>query len=357
MTVQSVWREEEPLFARLRHQKKPLVLYGMGDGADKLISVLAQYDLRPAGIFASDEFVRGQNFHGLPVLTYAQAKERFGAMCVLVSFGTERPEVLARIRALTQEQEVYAPHLPLFGVALFDEAFTAAHDSELLAAADVWADKFSRQVYENYLAYLWTGKPQYLWAAESPRDAAWRLLNLQENEVYLDLGAYDGDTVRDFLRLTDGRYQEIWALEPDPKNYCKLVINCGNLRAFHALPLAIWSQDGSLPFAGRAGRNSAIKADAEGKTAAVSLDGLWRGDMTAPPTMIKFDVEGAEEQALLGAAKLLAAIKPKLALAAYHRTEDIYRLPLLLMQLNPAYRLYLRHHPYIPGWETNIYAL
>lgn len=357
MAVRLVWREEELLWARLKRLAKPLVLYGMGDGADKLLSALAQYGLRPAGIFASDEFVRGQSFHGLPVLTYAQARERFGAMCVLVSFGTERPEVLARIRALTQEQEVYAPHLPLFGGALFDGAFTAAHESDLLAAAEVWADEPSRRVYENYLAYLCTGKPQYLWAAESPRDAAWRLLDLHDNEVYLDLGAYDGDTVRDFLRLTNGAYNQIWALEPDQKNYRKLAANCGDLRDFHALPLAVWSEGGSLPFAGRAGRNSALKADAAGETAVVSLDGLWQDEMNVPPTVIKFDVEGAEEQALLGAARLLAERKPKLALAAYHRTEDIYRLPLLLKRLNPAYRLYLRHHPYIPGWETNIYAL
>ncbi len=355
--MRPIWRVEEPFFARLRQMKKPLVLYGMGDGADKLLAALAQYGLPPAGLFASDEFVRGQSFHGLPVLTYAQARECFGAMCVLVSFGTERPEVLARIRDIMREQEVYAPHLPLFGGALFDAAFTAAHESELLAAADVWADEPSRRVYANYLAYLWTGRPQYLFAAESPRDDAWRLLDLQADEVYLDLGAYDGDTVRDFLRLTDSRYKEIWALEPDTKNYRKLLANCGGLRDLHALPLAIWSEGGSLPFAGRAGRNSALKAGAAGETAVDSLEGLWRDEMTAPPTLIKFDVEGAEEPALLGAARLLAERKPKLALAAYHRTEDIYRLPLLLQRLNPAYRLYLRHHPYIPGWETNIYAL
>ncbi len=352
-----IWREEEPLFARLKQLKKPLVLYGMGDGADKLFSALAQYDLQPAGVFASDEFVRGQSFRGFPVLTYAQAKARFGDMCVLISFGTERPEVLSRIRGIMQEQEVYAPHLPLFGGALFDAAFAAAHEAELLAAADVWADEPSRRVYENYLAYLWTGRPQYLFAAASPRGDAWRLLDLQADEVYLDLGAYDGDTVRDFLRLTAGRYREIWALEPDAKNFRKLLANCGDLTDCHALPLAVWSRGGSLPFAGRAGRNSALQAGAAGAAQAVSLDELWRDEMTAPPTLIKFDVEGAEEQALLGASGLLAAHKPKLALAAYHRTEDIYRLPLLLKRLNPAYRLYLRHHPYIPGWETNIYAL
>lgn len=355
--MRPVWQEEPSLWERLQSVQKPLVLYGMGDGADKLFAALGELGLAPAGVFASDDFVRGQSCHGLPVLTYDEAKRRFGAMCVLVSFGSERPEVLARIRAIMREQEVYAPHLPLFGGALFDAAFVAAHAAELDAAAELWADAGSREVWRHYLAYLWTGRPAELFAAESPREAAWRLLDIRDDEVYLDLGAYDGDTVRAFLQTTGGRYREIWALEPDCKNFRKLQNSCGGLRDLHVLRAAVWQRSGSLPFAGRAGRNSALQEGAAEQTPALSLDELWQRQMTLPPTLLKFDIEGAEEQALRGASRLLAEIKPRLALAAYHRTEDIFRLPLLLRKLNPAYRLYLRHHPYIPGWETNIYAI
>ena len=141
---------------------KPLVLYGMGDGADKLLNQLAARQLEPAGIFASDEFVRGQSFAGMPVLTYAEAKQRLGNMIVLVCFGTEQPEVLANINQIASEQELYAPHLPLFGNTLADEAFWQQNRQRLAAAAEIWADAASRAVDINYLYYMWTGRVDFL---------------------------------------------------------------------------------------------------------------------------------------------------------------------------------------------------
>ena len=71
---------------------------------------------------------------------------------------------------------------------------------------------------------------------------------------------------------------------------------------------------------------------------------------------VKADVEGADYETLLGMKNTLKA-KPKLNFAAYHRTEDIFRLPLLIHALNPTYRIFLRHHPYIPAWDTNLYCI
>ncbi len=346
-------------------QNKPLVLYGMGDGADKLLRQLERLHLQPAGIFASDQFVRGQNFAGLPVLTYAEAKGRFGEMLVLICFGTEQPDVLANIAKIAAEQELYAPHLPLFGSTLADEAFWQVYQEQLTAAATVWADAQSRAVYRNYLYYMWTGRIEYLQQATSPRLAVWPLLDLQADEVYLDLGAYDGDTVEEFAALVQGSWRQIWALEPDAKNFAKLQARIAGLPKAQALPMAVYQSSGELIFNGQAGRNSAIselgaKAKKQYAVQGISLDDLQRDYLHCMPTYIKMDVEGAEESALLGGRQLLAQTdrpRPKLAIAAYHRTEDIFKLPLLLKELNPDYHLYLRHHPYIPGWETNIYAI
>ena len=76
----------------------------------------------------------------------------------------------------------------------------------------------------------------------------------------------------------------------------------------------------------------------------------------APCTMLKLDVEGAEREALRGAAQTIARWQPRLNVACYHRNEDLFGLPLLVHTLTPAYRLYLRHHPYVPAWDVNLYA-
>ena len=77
---------------------RPIVLYGMGNGADKIISVCQSYGIPISGVFASDGFVRGHSFHGKRVLSFSEAKETYGRdMIILLSFASSRPDVLSLI--------------------------------------------------------------------------------------------------------------------------------------------------------------------------------------------------------------------------------------------------------------------
>lgn len=73
--------------------------------------------------------------------------------------------------------------------------------------------------------------------------------------------------------------------------------------------------------------------------------------------VIKLDVEGAEYEALLGCRKTIETYRPRLMVSAYHRNEDLFALPLLIRRMHPEYRVYLRHHRYIPAWETCFYLI
>ena len=87
------------LWEYLQQTNKTIVLYGMGNGADKILNVLAERDIPVAGVFASDGFARGNLFHGMPVRTWNEIKAEFGRenVIVLLSFGTSRPDVLENI--------------------------------------------------------------------------------------------------------------------------------------------------------------------------------------------------------------------------------------------------------------------
>ena len=108
--------EQEPfLWDYLPRVEKPIVLYGMGNGADAILDRCAALGIPVAGVFASDEFVRGQEFRGYKVKTYKEMKAELGSFVILIAFASERPEILRRFFHLAREQETYAPHLPLFG--------------------------------------------------------------------------------------------------------------------------------------------------------------------------------------------------------------------------------------------------
>ena len=99
-----------------------------------------------------------------------------------------------------------------------------------------------------------------------------------------------------------------------------------------------------------------------GKTAEVpvtSLDAVC-GEALAEGTRldyIQYDVEGAEAEALLGSREIIQRDAPALLVSAYHRSADLFRLPLLVHELNPAYKLYLRRMAGVPAWDINLYAV
>lgn len=74
-------------------------------------------------------------------------------------------------------------------------------------------------------------------------------------------------------------------------------------------------------------------------------------------TLIKMDIEGAELKALCGSEKTIKKYTPKLYVCAYHRNEDMFALPLKILDINPNYNIYFRHSVYIPAWESNFYCV
>ena len=172
------------------------------------------------------------------------------------------------------------------------------------------------------------------------------------------MGAYRGDTIEEFLQLTGNQFRSIYALEPDSKNYQKLQEYLATLpeeirNRIYTYPLASWSGKTTLPFDGGGGRNSSVNTGKR-EVQTTDVDSVLNG---AKATYIKMDVEGAETETLAGLKQTLAVFKPALAVSAYHRTTDLFLLPLQILTLQPQYQLYLRHHPYIPAWETNYYCL
>ena len=348
--------ETKDVWQNMRSCGRPLVLYGMGNGADAILDRMAAKGLTVAALFASDEFVRGQSFRGFTVEHYADIKARLGDFAVVIAFASELPEVLARFKALAAKHIVFAPHLPLYaGSEAVDVAWLAKYATRLQNVYDNLADDESRRVFANVLNYKLSGKPQYLWQCETDRrEDLQQLFAFADDESYLDLGAYDGDTVREFLALTGGKYACITAVEADRRNYRKLCAKTEGLANLHTVEAAVWDEDTVLEFSDSGGRQSTLINAHKRQVQALKMDSLLGSE---PVTYIKMDVEGAEKQALLGLKEHILRDKPKMFIAAYHYDNDFFELPELIWQLRPDYKIYLRKHPYVPAWEMNFMVL
>ena len=341
---------ERDLWSYLKNAEKPIVLYGMGNGADKIISVLEQKGIPFKGVFASDGFVRQKIFHGFPVEHYGALKERFGDMIVLLCFGTHLPDVMANIKKIAEEQELYAPEVPVIGKGLFDKAYYLQNKTEFDKIYEILADEKSKQTFLNTIKYKISGKIDYLFDCETYPDEPYEsFLKLEGHESFLDLGAYNGDTVLEFVsRCPD--YERIIAAEPDIKTFRKLKINTACLNNIKLLNCPVSDFRGKGSFSMKGGRNSVVGEGAE--TEFVTVDGILNGEKI---TIIKMDVEGEEKRVILGAADTILKHKPRLIVSAYHRTEDYLELVKEVLSIRDDYKVYMRRFPSLPAWDTVYY--
>lgn len=344
------------LWQHLKECQKPIVLYGMGDGADKIIAELEKRGMEISGVFASDGFVREKIFHGHKVETFLSAKNRLSDMVVLVAFGTKLEEVIENVKKISAECELYAPDVPVFGGGIFDMEYFKENFSRLESVYNKLCDDTSRKAFANSIKYRLTGDIGYLFECETTVEESYQNILMPKSPcIYVDIGAYNGDTAREFSSYS-GNGIKVVAFEPDARNFKKLekyAAEC-DIDDITVHNLAAWDKTEMLTFYSRSGRNSANTTSHVGAKAkeiqAVDIDSVVdRADF------IKIDAEGADLKAVLGAKRIISEHCPTMCIAAYHRTEDYFLLPEKVTELNDEYDIYFRHFRHIPCWDTNFY--
>lgn len=357
MSMNNLLIENETVWQRLKNETRPIIMYGMGDGAEKILNVFKLYDIKIKDIFASDQFVRGHSFARIKVKKFSEIQQLYDDFIIVIAFASQRDDVLSTFAALDNKYDVVVPDVPVSGGGVFDIAFFQNHQKEIQEVYNMFEDDISRQTYIDTINYKISGKLSYLKHSETDKACVFtEILKPQKNETFIDLGAYNGDTIRELLSFTDGEFENIVAFEPDGKTFKKLKKYCdeklkGRVEIYNA---AAWDSEDTLLFAAKAGRNSTFDMLCGVETKTLSVDHVLNGRKA---TLIKMDVEGAEKEAITGAAHTIRDFTPKLNIAVYHRNDDIFAIPLQLHKINQNYKFYLRHHPYVPSWDTNLYAI
>lgn len=355
-------KEDKSVWQHLKETDKPIFMYGMGDGALKIMNVFERYGINIEGIFASDDFQRNHSFMGFPILKLSYIEENYKDFIIVLAFGAFREPLLSYLYELSEKHEFYAPDVPVCIVddIIFDLDYIKKYEKEFDKVYDLLADEKSKQVLLDILNFKVSGKVKYLKSCQTDIDEIYsELMKLNDDEDYVDLGAYNGDTVVEFLNATNGKFSTITAFEPDKKNYKKLIkqiekLNLNDCDNVTALNYGSYSKQDVMLFSNKAGRNSTLNCDNGIETIVDSVDNVMNGKRVS---ILKFDVEGAEEQSIIGAINTIKQYKPNILLSAYHKNSDLHLLPLMVNDIYDGYKIYLRHHPYIPAWETNFYFI
>lgn len=314
----------------------------------------------------------GREIDGVPILKPEEAAGRFGDSASFIvtiwraGGGHRLAHTREQLQTLNCSCVVSFAHLywkypdvflPYYCIDLPHKIISQCDDA--MKAFRLLADEESRQEYLAQIRFRlfldFDGLP-------SPsRDVQYfpgSLFNRVLDEVFIDCGAFDGDTIRAFMEWTGGVFKRIHAFEPDPLNAKKLQ---GFIAALpekvrgkiiiHRVAAAEYRGEVGFVISGDASSSTGVGAMT--RVDCAPLDEILASDS---PTYIKMDIEGAELSALKGAAGLIARFKPVLAVSAYHKQADLWRIPLYIHTLFPGYRLFLRPHNE-EAWDLVCYAV
>jgi len=342
-----------------------VVLFGAGYLGRHVHGDMDALPFEPRAFVDNNSTLWGTEIEGLEVLGPNAAAARFGQSALWVITVYTNSKVIEQCRALgvpwvTCAELSWALPEPHPQSLVFGTPEGLAESArEIETAASIWADAESEAEYRSQirwrflLDYAALGTPRPVIETYFPDD----LIRHSAHEVFVDCGAFTGDTVEAFLAARGGSFERIVAIEPDALN-CRALQNRiddwsrSGIGPIRVEPVAVGSRRGTLRFdtTGTAGSSVGSGTDT---VEVAPLDEILAD---CRPTYIKFDVEGAEHGALVGASGTIRANMPVLAVCLYHKPEDLWDLPLLIRSLRPDYRMHLRRYS-DERWETVLYAV
>ena len=339
----ALWEKKKcEVLKKINQRQVPLVLFGrafpVNPGFLREITVPIQY------ICDNDPKTWGTRLWELEIIPPAKLQEIYSAYTVLILVPFENEIV-------PQLQQLPTPPVEIFRLDLyFEEEGTSDYFRKMQSIIDDTyarlADQESRDTYEAALQYRIGRNTECLLPVVTPRVAQYfpETLGgnafLDENEIFVDVGAFTGDTVQQFVAAVHGKYRAIHAFEPEPEIWAQLQ---QNVRAFSKVTcrqIGIGDEVKTVKFSFG---GSSSKADKFGEQI-VQIEPLDHVLDGVPVTYLKMDIEGMEQSALRGARELIRAYRPKLAICTYHSNADMVWIPRLIWEINPDYKIYFRHY-------------
>jgi FkbM family methyltransferase len=363
-------RESSALDALINYHHGRVVLFGAGNLGRRALAELRSINIEPLCFSDNNQERWGSAIDNCPVLPPTEAVERFGrdASFIVTIWNANHwfPETLAQLRGLGCSQvSCYSPvywrfrssFLPFL---LNDLPHKVYEESEnVLKAESLWSDQLSIDTYRSLIYWYATGDAAVL--PERPKENSYfpaDVFSLSPQEVLVDCGAFDGDTIRQLIDRAGTAFHAVHAIEADPVSLQKLEEWRNNSPTelqgkIHIHSCAVGYERTRVRFEVTGTVDSRMCSEGGIEVDCVPLDSLF--DLSRC-TMIKMDIEGAEYDAIRGAEGVIKRDRPILAICVYHAQNHVWRIPLLAQSMNPEYRFFLRTYEG-DGFQTVMYAV
>lgn len=352
--------------------KNRLILFGVGKLGRRTLKGLREVGIEPLAFCDNNSVIWGSDIEGLKVISPEKAVSEFGANAAFVV--TIWNDTLGHpFDGVGEQLQSYGSctvvsFLPLYWKyhEQFLPYFSLDRPSKIIAAREeimdmmlLIKDSESRSSFFKNIKSRFTGELGIIPSAiDKCIQFKNEFLKANKEEVFVDAGAYTGDTLKLVLESPPLEFREFIALEPDPQNFTRLQKLVGTLdeklrSKITTFPVAAGSFNGEISFDGSGTEQARISLSGHIKAKCRRIDDLL-GDRGI--TFIKMDIEGAELDALEGASDIIKNQSPILAVSVYHKIDHLWRILALINNIKKGYAFFFRAHA-TGGWDYILYAV
>lgn len=366
--LQTVPNETDLFVKHLKaeQENKDIYLFGCGNHIRVVIDFLKRRGFQISAII--DTFKEGE-FAGLPVIRYSDflAKNPNPERCIIIISAPSKSKEISdnlkksnnwNIKTFTVGLHAYIDDINEY------RNYLTENWNKFIEFSNALEDDFSRKTLECVLKGRVSGNPAYFAECYAPNQYyPDDIIKFSDNEVMVDLGAYDGDSLSEFIKVCP-KYKSVYCFEPQEEYFNKLKIivdeQVRSGKSAYAIMKGAWDKSCKLKFKQNMGTGGSFLND----SCENNVENVCTLDVAAvdeevkePITYMKMDIEGSELAALHGAERQISENKPKLAVSAYHKFEDFLVIWEYLHNLAPEYKFYLRHHVEYEMPDTVLYAI
>lgn len=323
----------------------PVVLYGAGKyGKIALFNIKIRWPKINIVYFLDDNLERNnKDIAGIKVISSSEAVKIPNVIVVVSNYYVEETLKRLEVVGIDLARVVFINDL----LIEFVETELIIKQKKLLSEVyDLLTDYESKMIYKTMIESRFTGNIDVLARTchadqYFPRD----IFQFSDDEVFVDAGAFDGDTINEFRNVTEDHFKYIYAFEPDRNNYERLTAEKYG-ESILLFNMGLYNEDNEMPFL--SGKGGSSKINSTGEDCGYDAVKVCAFDNLELPcskiSFVKMDIEGSELNALLGMERTICECRPKLAICIYHKFADLWEIPLYIKQLVPEYRLYIRNH-------------
>lgn len=349
------WSSPEQILSQLDE----VIVFGTGGAGECVTQILTQYQVNILCYVDNDPSRQQQLFHGKPVISPEQLKNSTHLVLIASLWARDIALQLLQLECKYLDFSFcvdFTRWKDHFNCEIFDATKAVEMGQKHLAGEDLYSFLGCiryRQTYDP-LQLTTPCHEHYMSSTVAPCS----------DDVYIDGGAWQGDTLLE-LKTLCGNAIEVHSFEPDDNNRKILtdLIAKQSIPHCYAIKKALWYQEDKLNFVTSAEAvhtmQSRVSTDVSAheqvtEVSATTID-CYAKTLPRKPTYIKLDIEGAEPQALKGAAMLMREAPPKLAISAYHEPNHLWQLIEQIANSNSDYHFWFVHHSQ-HLFESVIYA-